>query len=187
MLKKDTDVLPTQEANGLRIDDAQFFAVDAERLAINLLGKALVRVKDGKKHTYIIAETECYMGVEDTACHACRGKTERNSVLWERGGTLYVRLIYGLYYMLNVVAGSAGDPMGVLIRGVKEIKGPGRLTRALDIGKDFNREDILTSDRIWIEDIGLSPIYDATPRIGIGYAAKADIDKPWRFVAYKYL
>lgn len=187
MLKKDTDGLPAEEINGMRIVDAQFFAVDAEKLAINLLGKVLVRVKDGKRHTYIIAETECYMGVNDTACHACRGKTERNSVLWERGGTLYVRLIYGLYYMLNIVAGSAGDPMGVLIRGVKEIKGPGRLTRALDIGKDFNREDILTSDRIWIEDIGLTPTYNTTPRIGICYAAKADIEKLWRFVAYKHL
>lgn len=170
-----------------RIEAEGFFRVSAEELAVNLLGKALVRNIGGEQHRFLIAETECYMGVEDTACHACRGKTPRASVLWERGGTLYVRLIYGLYYMLNIIAGDEDDPMGVLIRGVKGIVGPGRLTRALDIGKDFNREDILISNRIWIEETGIKPIYSKTPRIGIDYAQKADRERLWRFVAYDYL
>ncbi len=172
---------------GEKIVDREFFKVGADELAVNLLGKTLVRKIDGVEHRFLIAETECYMGVDDTACHACRGKTPRASVLWERGGTLYVRLIYGLYYMLNIIAGEEGDPMGVLIRGVSGVIGPGRLTRALHIGKDFNKTDILTSDRIWIEDTGITPQHTLTPRIGIDYAEKADRDRLWRFVAYDYL
>lgn len=170
-----------------RIKSAEFFTVNAEDLAKKLLGKALVRNINGEIKRYLIAETECYMGIFDTACHARVGKTPRASTLWERGGKLYVHLIYGLYYMLNIVAGDEGDPMGVLIRGVKEIEGPGRLTKALNIDKDFNKEDLLTSDRIWIEETNIYPKYDLTPRIGINYAQKEDREKLWRFVAYKYL
>ncbi len=171
----------------LRINDPSFFTCNADELAVKLLGKTLVRKIGDTEYRYQIAETECYMGVEDTACHACRGKTPRASVLWEEGGILYVRLIYGLYYMLNIISGKKDDPMGVLIRGVKGIVGPGRLTRALAIEADFNKEDLLTSQRIWIEDTGITPKYDTTPRIGIDYAEKADRERLWRFVAYKHL
>ncbi len=177
----------SKSKNTLRITKRDFFFVPADKLAVNLLGKILVRKINDEEYRYIIAETECYMGVDDTACHACRGKTPRASTLWEKGGTLYVRLIYGLYYMLNIVSGAEDDPMGVLIRGVKGIKGPGRLTRAIKIGKDFNKEDILLSDRIWIEDANISTKFDLTPRIGIDYADKKDREKLWRFVAYDYL
>ncbi len=172
---------------GNRILSKEFFEMSADNLAISLLGKTLVRNIDGQITRYLIAETECYMGVLDTGCQAHRGKTPKTSVLWERGGTLYVHLIYGLYYMLNIIAGKEGDPMGVLIRGVKGIKGPGRLTRALEIGKDFNRENLLLSERIWIEDTGLIPLYKKTPRIGIDYADDIDRNQLWRFVAYDYL
>lgn len=183
----DYAIIMSNQNNGLRIAKREFFLQPADKLAVNLLGKILVRKIDGEEFRFIIAETECYMGVEDTACHACRGKTPQASTLWEIGGTLYVRLIYGLYYMLNIISGNEGDPMGVLIRGVKNIKGPGRLTRAIKISKDFNREDILISDRIWLEDANIRTRYDATPRIGIDYADKKDREKLWRFVAYDYL
>ncbi len=173
--------------DGKRIQNIDFFCVGADKLAVNLLGKALVRNIDGVTQKYLIAETECYMGVNDSACHACRGKTPRASALWQRGGKLYVHLIYGLYYMMNIVAGLENEPMGVLIRGVMGIPGPGKLTRALDIGKDFNREDLLESDRIWIEETNISTKFDCLERVGIGYANKIDREKLWRFSAYKYL
>jgi DNA-3-methyladenine glycosylase len=172
---------------GAKILDKDFFEVSADILAVNLLGKTLVRNIDGEISRYLIAETECYMGIMDTACHACLGKTPRASTLWESGGTLYVRLIYGMYYMMNIVAAKFDDPMGVLIRGVKGIKGPGRLTRELKIGKDFNKESLLSSDRIWLEDTNLCPKFDKTPRIGINYATPEYRDMLWRFVAYDYL
>lgn len=170
-----------------RILSKEFFCQKADKLAVSLLGKAMVRNIGGEVQKYLIAETECYMGTDDTACHACRGKTLRTGTLWERGGILYVHLIYGMHYMLNIVAGEEGDPMGVLIRGVKGISGPGRVTRALEIEKDFNKEDLLLSERIWIEETNFKPKYDLAPRIGIDYAEKEDREKLWRFSAYKYL
>ncbi|HOB64042.1 MAG: DNA-3-methyladenine glycosylase [Clostridiales bacterium] len=170
-----------------RIDDVNFYLQPADKLAVELLGKAIVRNIDGEIHRYLIAETECYMGVEDTACHACKGKTPRASTLWERGGKLYVYLIYGIYNLMNIIAGNEGEPMGVLIRGVKDINGPGRVARKLGIGKDFNKEDLLISERIWLEETNLKPEYITTPRIGIDYARKEDRERLWRFVAYDSL
>jgi DNA-3-methyladenine glycosylase len=45
-------------------------------------------------------------------------------------GTLYIYLIYGLHWMLNVVTGPIGYPAAVLIRGVETLAGPGSLTKA---------------------------------------------------------
>jgi DNA-3-methyladenine glycosylase len=77
--------------------------------------------------------------------------------------------------------------MGVLIRGAKDINGPGRVARKLGIGKDFNKEDLLISERIWLEETNLKPEYITTPRIGIDYARKEDRERLWRFVAYDSL
>lgn len=173
--------------DAFRIRDAAFFTVRADALAVALLGKILVRKTGNLAQRFYIAETECYMGITDSACHAARKNPIAAKVLWERGGTLYVHMVYGMHYMLNIVAGPAGDPTGVLLRGAAGMAGPGRLTRALGIGADFNREDLLTSQRIWIEDSGLTPLYTAAPRVGIDYAQEADRNALWRFLAYDSL
>lgn len=172
---------------GERIIDKDFFTASADKLAVKLLGKTLVRKIDDIEYRYIIAETECYMGVEDTACHAARKRPVSARALWNRGGTLYVYLTYGMHYMLNIVAGVEGDPMGVLIRGLKGIIGPGRLTKELKITKDFDHEDLLTSERIWLEDTGINPKYKTSPRVGIDYAEEKDRNIHWRFLAYDYI
>ena len=54
-------------------------------------------------------------------------------------GTLYIYLIYGLHWMLNVVGtGPIGYPAAVLIRGVEILAGPGSLTKALGITGAMN-------------------------------------------------
>src|SRR5690554_2608622 len=171
----------------LRIIDKKFFIVSADKLAIKLLGKILVRKIGNIEQRFFIAETECYMGIEDTACHAARKNPISARSLWNRGGTLYVYMVYGIHYMLNIVAGKEDDPMGVLIRGVKGIKGPGRLTRALKISKDFDKEDLLASDRIWVEDSKVSAKYISAPRVGIDYANERDRTIHWRYLAYDCL
>ncbi len=45
------------------------------------------------------------------------------------GGVIYVYLIYGMYWMLNFVTGQENNPQAVLIRGLDEIRGPGKITR----------------------------------------------------------
>ncbi|MCL2841174.1 MAG: DNA-3-methyladenine glycosylase [Defluviitaleaceae bacterium] len=153
----------------------------AETLAPFLLGKILCRRMGNQVIRHRITETEAYCGESDTACHAHKGKTPRTSVLYEQGGIAYVYLCYGIHNLLNVVAAEEGQPEAVLIRGVEGISGPGRVTKALAIGRDLNREDYTTSNALWLEDGAPLP-YKTTPRIGIGYASEEDKARLWRFV-----
>jgi len=148
-----------------------------------LLGKQLVR-KDhgGKEHRYTITETEAYRGGEDLACHASKGRTPRTEVMFSEGGHVYMYLIYGMYWMLNVVTAGKDVPQAVLIRGLKEASGPGRLTRLVGLDRDFYGEDLVTSGRLWIEDAGTRARFTTGPRIGVDYAGDPWKDKPWRFI-----
>jgi DNA-3-methyladenine glycosylase len=94
---------------------------------------------------------------------------------------VYVYFVYGMYWMLNFVAGPEGDPQAALIRGIEGFDGPGKLTRALSIDGSFYAEDLTASKRIWVEDSGLSPEIKAGPRIGIDYAGEPWRSKPWRY------
>jgi len=168
-------------SNPIKLLDT-YFQRDALEVAPDLIGKILVRCYgDGHIERFRIVEVEAYCGEEDKACHASKGRTKRTEVMYHSGGKLYVYLIYGMYYMLNIVTGCEGEPQAVLIRGVEGVSGPGRLTKRLKIDGDFNGEEI-PSDRIWIEeDTAEKHHYITTPRIGVDYAGEWK-DKPWRFV-----
>lgn len=161
--------------------EAAFYAQSADVAAPGLLGKLLCRRLGRKVVRLRITETEAYCGEADTACHARRGRTARTAVMYEAGGRTYVYLCYGMHEMLNIVTGPEGSPEAVLVRGVEGHAGPGRLTRALDITRALNRENLLESKRLWIEDDGSSPPFIASPRIGIAYASAEDRARLWRF------
>jgi len=163
----------------------EFFTRDVLDVAPDLLGKLLVRrFDDGSVQKFIINEVEAYRGEEDLACHASKGRSKRTEIMYHEGGHLYVYLIYGMYWMLNIVTGKKENPQAVLIRGIEEINGPGKLTKKLAIEKSFYGEDLISSERIWIESEGYSidkKIY-TTPRIGINYSGDNWKSKPWRYV-----
>ncbi len=164
----------------------EFYGAHADELAPALLGKYLcVREREGGTvRKSRITETECYMGTADTACHASKGQTDRNRVMWDKGGTVYVYLCYGMHSMLNVVSGPKGSPEAVLIRGTEDYPGPGRVTKAFGIDRRLNGSDLVLSDEIWIESDGLPvPEYECLPRVGIDYASDEDRSRPWRFIA----
>ena len=166
---------------GLRLT-RDFFTRDVLEVAPGLLSKVLVIMNpDGTPAKYPISETEAYRGEEDLACHASKGRTARTEVLYHEGGRLYVYLVYGMYWMINVVAGPEDFPQAALIRGLAGCTGPGRLTRLLGIDKSYNDEDLVTSGRIWIEESGIAPVYITSPRIGIDYAGEYWKSRPWRF------
>ncbi len=166
----------------MRITDRDFFTQDGHELAQRLIGKYICRHIDGEIVRLPITETECYLGTEDTACHAHKGRTQRTKIMWQQGGVCYVYLCYGIHNMLNFISGEADSPQGVLIRGAGRYNGPGKLTKALKIDRSLNGENLLISDKIWLE-YGETLRYTATPRIGIDYADEKDRNALWRFVA----
>ncbi|WP_201624451.1 DNA-3-methyladenine glycosylase [Psychrobacter immobilis] len=151
-----------------------------------------------------ISETEAYIGEGDAACHAHAGtRTARTEIMYNQGGVFYVYLTYGIHHMLNLVSGPAESPEAVLIRAgfftedseclldeqllsadkplsplkeIKQLAGPGKLTKHLQINRDLYGKPITLASGVWIEDDGCQPPISLRPRIGIDYAGEA---KDW--------
>lgn len=177
---------------------------DVVQLARLLLGKIIRTEWDGVVTSARIVETEAYAGVNDRASHAYGSRnTARTAVMYERGGTAYVYLCYGIHHLFNVVTNKKGIPHAVLIRGVVPVEGtallyerlgkapqvpvhklaigPGLVSKALGISAAHT--GLLLNKAITIWDDGFVPAsITATPRIGIDYAG-ADKDLLYRFVA----
>ena len=176
---------------------------DVLKISRELLGKFLFTRVDDSFTGGMIVETEAYRGPEDRASHAFGLKrTNRNSVMYNRGGCAYVYICYGLYPLLNVVTNSEEIPHAILIRAIEPTEGldimlkrrnktkldysltagPGALSIALGITKKLNGV-LLTGPEIWIEngDTMISPNQIlASSRVGIDYAGE-DAELPWRF------
>jgi len=156
-------------------------------VARSLVGKYVVR--DNGKGTVAgkIIEVEAYVGPQDKACHASKGRTPRTEVMFGPAGVAYVYLVYGMYHCLNVVTEREQFPAAVLIRAVeidgKLLDGPGRLCRALGIDRSLNRLDLTMGKGLWLEDRGAEILrrdIGRFPRIGVDYAGLW-AKKPWRF------
>ncbi len=146
-----------------------FFLKPAPVVARHLLGKGLLVRKKRKTLLIELTEVEAYLGSEDPASHAFRGRTERNWPMFEAGGTCYVYLSYGMHYCMNVSTGPKGTGHAILFRAGRPVEGidamilnrglqfasqevalrqllngPGKLTQALGVdlsykGKRFDR------------------------------------------------
>jgi DNA-3-methyladenine glycosylase len=161
-----------------------FYTRDVLEVTPDLIGLFICRrFADGSVFRFQITEAEAYRGPEDRACHASKGRTARTEAMFSEGGHVYMFIIYGMYWMLNIVTGRKNDPQAALIRGVTGASGPGRCTKLLKLDKSFYGEDLIASERIWVEDTGVRLEYLTTPRIGIKYAGEPWISKPWRFVS----
>lgn len=171
------------------------------RVSYDVLGKFLVRrLENGKVLEGKVVEVEAYIGPEDRASHAFvpygqrkRGVqkiTARNRVEFLEGGHVYIYLVYGMYWQLNITTGPANYPECFLIRAIEvsgDIKagsGPGKLCNYLKLDKFFYGENVATSKRIWLEDRGVTiskKDIRATPRIGIYYAGSYWVKRKLRF------
>jgi DNA-3-methyladenine glycosylase len=131
-----------------------------------------------------ITEVEAYVGEKDLACHASKGRTKRTEVMYQPGGRWYVYLCYGMHEMLNLVTGPADHPAAILIRGLDTVRGPGRLTKRLDIGRKLNGTIATDAAGLHLEDHGIVLARGrirSGPRIGVDYAGPVWASKPWRF------
>ena len=186
----------------MNILDRKFYRRDTLQVARTLLGKKLVRQIKGLELAGMIVETEAYCGEADSACHAHRGKTPRNTVMFGEPGHAYVYFTYGMHYMLNLVTEAAGRPCAVLVRaimplaGIEEMEarrrrkgaeltnGPAKLCQAFSIDKALNGWDLTCGKELWVVDYKKIPAESiiATPRIGIDYASKEHKEAQWRFL-----
>lgn len=101
----------------------EFFDQPAVPLARAFLGQVLVRrLPNGTELRGRIVETEAYLGPEDEAAHSGGGRqTPRNRGMFMKPGTLYVYIIYGMYFCMNI--SSQGDGACVLLRALEPLEG----------------------------------------------------------------
>jgi len=75
-----------------------------------------------------------YIGEADLASHASKGRTKRTEVMYSKGACVYTYLIYGMYWLLNIVTGKKNQAQAILTRGVDGIDGSGKLGKQLQLG-----------------------------------------------------
>ena len=179
-----------------------FYQQPTLEVAKALLGKKLVREINNKKYIGIIVETEAYIGENDTACHAAKGRTQRTEVMFGAAGHAYIYFVYGMHYMFNIVTEAQGHPSAVLIRAIEPLNqlellkvnrkvgniklltnGPAKLCQAYDINKQLNQWDLCIGKKLWLEtsDKEAPRHIETSPRIGIDYAEEKDRHAHWRF------
>ncbi len=144
-----------------------------------------------------IVETESYH-MEEPACHAFAGVTERTRTLYGEPGRAYVYFSYGVHSLLNAVAEPEGVGAAVLIRALEPVdgievmrarrgleraeelcSGPGKLTQALDIGLSLNGSSLVDGpiELLNREPRAREPRVVVGERVGITKA----VELPWRF------
>jgi DNA-3-methyladenine glycosylase len=170
-----------------------FYARSVHEVARELIG---CLVRHGGTAGRIV-ETESYH-MEEPACHAFAGVTERTRTLYGEPGRAYVYFSYGVHSLLNAVAEEEGVGAAVLIRALEPVdgvelirqrrgleraedlcSGPGKLTQALGIGLSLNGTSLVDGpiELLTREPGSRTPRVVAGERIGITKA----VELPWRF------
>jgi len=186
----------------LRKLERSFYDRGTLDIAKALLGKYIIHNTTDGRTSGKIVEVEAYIGSKDAASHAYNDKyTSRTKVMFGQGGHVYVYLIYGIYYCLNIVTNKEGYPEAVLIRAIEPIdgidlmkkrrgtdkflnlcSGPGKLCIAMGISKVQNGIDLCGENLYLLSGETISPeCIISTPRINIDYAKEAR-NYPWRFI-----
>jgi DNA-3-methyladenine glycosylase len=176
----------------LRLERA-FYARSVHDVARDLVGCTLRHAGAAGR----IVETESYH-MDEAACHAHAGVTNRTSTLFGPPGRAYVYFSYGVHSLLNAVAEDEYVGAAVLIRALEPVEGielmrerrglercedlcsgPGKLTQALGIGLALNGSSLLDGPiELHAREPGArAPRTVLGERIGITKA----VDLPWRF------
>jgi DNA-3-methyladenine glycosylase len=177
---------------------ASFYSRPTVAVAKDLLGQILAHETPEGIASGRIVEVEAYLPKNDPACHAAKGPTSRNLVMFGPAGYAYVYFTYGNHFLFNVVTEKKGVPGAVLIRALEPVEGlalmarrrkretakpivltngPGKLTQALGIDRAQNQMGLFRKPLYLKEGRRPEDRVGVTTRIGIteGY------DLPLRF------
>lgn len=171
-----------------------FFQRNAKQVAIELLGKLLVKKEiDSTLLIGKIVETEAYYGTHDPASRAYRGLKKHNKGMWLEGGHIFTYMVHA-NWMFNITT-DHDDPEAVLIRALEPLtglkvmysrrrkekirelcSGPGKLSAAFGIDISYNEKEL--GNELYIAQ---SPYTDfeigSSHRIGVS----ADVEEHLRF------
>jgi len=173
----------------------EFFRRNPKIVAIELLGKLLVRKIGNKILEGMIVETEAYFGEDDPASRAYQGKKNYNKEMWKEPGKIFIYNVHN-NWMFNVVSHEDNKVGAVLIRAVHPLKGieemmrnrkvkdireltngPGKLTKAFKIDKSFNGKFLSPKNFLYIEDRKIKVKFESSRRIGV----RKDLKEKLRF------
>jgi len=137
-----------------------------------------------------IVEAEAYH-MRERGCHAFRGRTARNAVMFGPPGRLYVYFTYGMWHCANIVCEREGVAAAVLLRAAelvdgrggdapgrggearRMLSGPGLVCRALSLTRQDNGANLLSRrGDVWLyRPAGWQPPeLNWTTRIGLSFA-----------------
>lgn len=185
-------------AGELKPLERSFYERNTQIVAFELIGKILVLNQDGNNLSGKIVETEAYFGAQDPASHAYQGVTPRNQVMFGPAGVSYVYFTYGNHHCLNIVTDKEGIPGAVLIRALEPVSGvstmerrrsgrgrfetfpyeqltngPGKLTQAFGITRDYSGMDLTQGPFYVAADSETGALHiQVMPRIGISRAKR---------------
>ncbi|MBL7661823.1 DNA-3-methyladenine glycosylase [bacterium] len=165
------------------------------KVAQLLLGALLIHDTPQGTTAGRIVETEAYLFKNDPACHAHRGQTKRNAVMFGPAGRAYVYLCYGMYELFNVVTNREGVGEAVLIRALEPLvgieimqkrrrqkslrqlcSGPGKLVQAMGIRRQQSGQELSSGNlRIELPRPARRQKITRTKRIGITQGAELNL------------
>ena len=180
---------------------------DVVAIAPALLGARLAVASSEGAVSVRLTEVEAYAGEIDPGSHAFRGRTARNSSMFEAAGRVYVYFTYGMHHCVNVVCGAEGVSRAVLLRAGEVVegvgiararrpaarrdrdlaRGPARLTRALGLTREDDGELLGgAGSRICLELAEPASAVPAErvrsgPRVGVAGPGGDGEAFPWRF------
>jgi len=173
-----------------------FFMRPTLEICPELIGQRIVYNSSEGRLSARITEVEAYIGEDDPACHAARGMTDRNRIMFGKPGMAYIYFIYGMYNCLNFVTEPSGKPAAILLRAAEPLEGidlmksrskvksdwqllngPGKFCRSFGLTRLQNGLD-LTGPELYLEPVRSdAPVVQVSPRIGISSGQEL----MWRF------
>jgi len=165
----------------------KFYSRPTLPVAKDLLGQILVHETPEGVAAGKIVEVEAYLPKNDPGCHAFRGMTPRNEVIFGKPGLSYVYFCYGNHFLFNIVTEKEDVPGAVLIRALEPVRGmdlmarrrggfapenisltngPGKLTQALGIGRSQNKIPVWKKP-LYVRAAKRDESIGVTTRIGI--------------------